>query len=191
MDGSAMTVVVRSWSGLGHAGRLLVLVLTGVAWSVSSLMLALLHPDYWDPITTTDFAAVYAYTAAWLLTAVSLLILREVGPPDRLLLRTILVVAAGCATAGIANALEDGLGIRDLGTLYVLGAIVGGFGLLFVAAMFWPTPARRLTFVPAIGALAMFAVTTGGGVLALAAWGGFAVVVVRERVRSATTSAAA
>ena len=40
--------------------------------------------------------------------------------------------------------------------------------------MLWPSPARHLTFVPAVGALAMMAVTTGGGVLALVAWGGFA-----------------
>ena len=33
----------------------------------------------------------------------------------------------------------------------------------------------------------MMAVTTGGGVLALVAWGGFAVILVRERLRPATT----
>ena len=82
-----------------------------------------------------------------------------------------LVVAAGCALAGVANAIEDGLGMKGFGTLYVLGAIVGGFGLLVVAAMLWPSPARHLTFVPAVGALAMMAVTTGGGVLALVALG--------------------
>ena len=186
-----MQTVVARWTGVGLVARLAVLVLTGVAWSVSSLMLALLHPDYWSPVTTTDYVAVYAYTTAWLLTAGSLLILREVAPPDRLLSRTILVVAAGCAIAGIANALEDGLGMRDLGIVYVLGAVVGGFGLLFVAAMLWPSPARSLTFVPAVGALAMMAVTTGGGILALVAWGGFAVILVRERLRSATTSTTA
>jgi hypothetical protein len=122
---------------------------------------------------------------------VSLLILREVAPPDRLLSRSILLVAAGCALAGIANALEDGLGMRVLGTLYVLGAVVGGFGLLFVAAMLWPSPARNLTFVPAVGALAMFLVTTGGGVLAVIAWGGFAVLLLRERLRPVTTSTTA
>jgi hypothetical protein len=101
------------------------------------------------------------------------------------------VVAAGCALAGIANALEDGLGMRALGTLYVLGAVVGGFGLLFVAAMLWPSSARNLTFVPAVGALAMFLVTTGGGVLAVIAWGGFAVLLLRERLRPVTTSTTA
>ena len=67
--------------------------------------------------------------------------------------------------------------------MYVLGALVGGFGLLVVAALVWTSPARILTFVPAVGALAMFAVTTGGGMLALVAWGGFAVLLVRERLR--------
>ena len=137
-----MRTVITGWTMVGLVLRVTILVLTGVAWSVSSLMLVLLHPDYWSPVTTTDYVAVYAYTTAWLLTAGSLLILREVAPPDRLLSRTILVVAAGCAIAGIANALEDGLGMRGLGIIYVLGAIVGGFGLLFVAAMFWPSPAQ-------------------------------------------------
>lgn len=78
--------------------------------------------------------------------------------------------------------------MKGFGTLYIIGAIVGGFGLFVVAAMLWPSPARSLTFIPAVGALAMMAVTTGGGVLALVAWGGFALILVRERLRPARTS---
>ena len=106
-----MGATIAAWSGIGLVARLAVLVLTGVAWSTSSLVLALLDPDYWRPVTTTDFVAVYAYTVAWLVTATSLLVLREVAQPDRVLSRTILVVAGGCALAGLGNALEDGLGV--------------------------------------------------------------------------------
>ena len=59
-------------------------------------------------------------------------------------------------------------------------------GCCSVAAMLWRSSARNLTFVPAVGFLSMLLVTTGGGVLALVAWGGFAVILVRERMRPAT-----
>jgi hypothetical protein len=181
-----MSDIVKHWSSVGWLVRLAVLALSGLAWAVSSLHLVLNHPDYWDPVTAADYFAVYVYTVAWLLTAVSVLILREVARPGRADSTAILIVAAGCAVAGVANSIEDALGVRGFGLLYVIGAMVGGFGLFVVAALLWPTPARNLAFVPAVGGLAMVAVTTGGGAIALVAWGGFAAILIRERLRPAT-----
>lgn len=50
-----------------------------------------------------------------------------------------------------------------------------------IAAMFWASPAHWLTFVPAVGSLAMVLVTLGGGVLGLLAWLGLGVILIRER----------
>jgi hypothetical protein len=176
-----MGAVSKGWSGPGFLIRVAIVSLTGVTWAVSSLHLVLAHPDYWDPVTAADFFAVYAYSAAWLLTGASLLILRETAHPARPLSAVILAVAAGSALAGVANGVEDALGVAGFGTLYVIGAVIGGFGLFAVAAMLWASPARELAFVPAIGGVATVLVTTGGGVLALAAWLGFGFVLIRER----------
>lgn len=183
-----MRQIVDGWSGSGFAARILIIALTGVAWSVSSLHQALFRPDYWNPVTAGDYFAVYAYTVAWLFTAVSLLVLREVASTTETISTAILVVAAGCLVAGVANALEDAVGIDALGIVYVTGAIIGGFGLLAIAAMLFTSLVRILTFVPAFGALAMMAVMVGGGVLALVAWLGFAAVLIRERLREAPVS---
>jgi len=53
-----------------------------------------------------------------------------------------------------------------------------------IAAVFRADPARRLTFVPAVGGLAMVLVTLGGGVLGLVAWLGLGVILIGERLSS-------
>jgi hypothetical protein len=179
--------VVQHWSGLGFAGRAAITVLTGVTWAVRSLQAVLFDPDYWDPVTAADFVAVYSYSAAFLLTAASLLILREAVRPAPELSAAILVVAGACVVTGIANGLEDALGLKGFGPLYVIGILVSGFGMFVIAAMFRTTPARGLTFVPALGGLAMVLTTIGGGVLGLPAWLGFGAILVRERWSPRTT----
>ena len=57
--------------------------------------------------------------------------------------------------------------------------------------MFWVSPVRRLTFVPATGGLAMMAVNVGGGVLGLVAWIGFGLILLRERLRPDVSPAGA
>ena len=67
-----MRPVVARWNSVGFVGRLAILALTGLAWSASSLLLAVFHADYWTPVAPVDYVAIYAYTTAWLLTAASL-----------------------------------------------------------------------------------------------------------------------
>ena len=177
-----MRTVIQGWSGPGFVVRLGITSLTGVTWAVFSLQAILVHPDYWDPVTAADFFAVYAYSAAWLLTAASLPTLREVARPALASSSAaILAVAAACAVAGVANGVEDGLGLKGFGPLYVIGVLVSGFGMFVIAAMLWPSPVRRLTFVPAVGGIAMAGAVIGGGVLGLVAWLGFGVILIRER----------
>ncbi len=177
-----MRTVIQGWSEVGFLVRLGIVVLTGVTWAVYSVQAILFQPDYWDPVTAADFFAVYAYSAAWLLTAASLLTLREVARPEPALSSAILVVTVACAVTGVANGLEDALGLRGFGPLYVVGVLVAGLGMFAIAAMFRASAARRLTFVPAVGGVAMVLVTIGGGVLGLVAWLGFGVILSRERL---------
>jgi hypothetical protein len=78
---SAIRIVIRAWSNVGFLVRMGIVVLTGVTWAASGAQGILVRVDYWDPVTTADFFAVYAYSAALLLTAASLLPLRGVARP--------------------------------------------------------------------------------------------------------------
>jgi hypothetical protein len=147
--------------------------------------------DYWDPVTAADFFAVYAYSTALLLTAASLQTLREVARPALARSSAILAVVAACAVAGVANGVEDALGLRGFGLLYVIGVMVGAGGMLVTSSMFWASPARRLAFVPAVAGIAMMAVNIGGGVLGLVAWLGFGVILTRERLNPRSARSAA
>ena len=165
-----MRTVIQQWSGLGFVGRVAIIVLTGVTWAVRSLQAVLFDPDYWDPASPADFFAVYSFSAALLLTAGSLLILREVVRPAPQPSAAILVVAGACAVTGIANGVEDGLGLKVFGSLYVVGILISVPGMFVIAAMLRTAPGRGLTFVPALGGVAMVLMTIGGGVLGLPAW---------------------
>lgn len=176
-----MRTVIQGWSSFGFLSRVAILALTGVAWAARSLQAILFDPDYWDPVTANDYVSIYLYSAAWLLTAASVLILREVAHPERGLSAVILVVAVACTVTGVANGIEDALGVSGFGLLYVVGIVSSVIGMVAIAVMLRGTPASPLSFVPAVGGLAMFLMVLGGGVLGLVAWGGFAAVVVRER----------
>jgi hypothetical protein len=186
-----MRTVVQGWSSLGFLARVAIPVLTGVAWAARSLQAILLDPDYWDPVTANDYVSIYLYSLAWLLTAASLLILREVARPARDLSVAIVVVAVACVVTGVANGIEDAVGASGFGMVYVIGILTSVIGMIAIAAMLRGTPAGRLAFVPAIGALTMFLMVLGGGILGLAAWGGFAAVLARERWKPSGSPAAA
>jgi hypothetical protein len=177
-----MQTVIQGWSGAGFLGRLGIVLMTGVTWAAHGVQKILVQPDYIDPASAADYFTVYAYSAALLLTAASLLTVRDVARPLLPQASNILVVAFACAVAGVANGLEDGLGLSAFGLPYVIGVMVGAGGMIVLAVKFWASPARRLTFVPAVGGLAIMAVDIGGGVLGLVAWLGFGVILVRERL---------
>lgn len=178
-----MQTVIQGWSGAGFVVRLGIALVTGVTWAAHGVQKILVQPDYVNPETAGDYFTVYAYSASLLLTAASLLTLRDVARPLLPQAANILVVAVACAVAGVANGLEDGLGVSEFGLPYVIGVVVGAGGMIVIAVMFWASPARGLTFVPASGGLAMMAVNIGGGVLGLVAWLGFGVILIRERLR--------
>lgn len=185
-----MVSVVDRWSPAGFAARLVVLGATGIAWTAISLQSVLLHPDYWDPVTLSDWLAIWGYTATWLLTAGSLIVLREVAAPDEALRAAIAIVVVTSAMTGLANGLEDGLGVGSLGTVYVVGILASVVGMVIVAAMTWSGRTRRLAFVPLLGGLAAFSMVLGGGFLALIAWPGFGGLLWRARRQAGRLSSA-
>lgn len=185
-----MRTFVPGWTGPGFLARSAIVILTGLAWAASSLVAVVAQPAYWDPVTAADFFAVYAYSAAWLLTTASLLILREASQPARRLSVATLVVALACLSTGVANGAEDGLRLSGFGIVYVASFLVSVLGMFTLAAMFRASPARRFAFVPAVGGVSILLVTFGGGLLGVVAWLGFGFVLIRERAgpRAAPTT---
>ena len=146
---------------------------TGVAWAAASLV-QLAHPDYWDPVTALDWAAVWLYSAAWLTLAPSvLLIARLVDSREVKIAATI--VAVGAIAAGVANGVEDGLGASSFGLLYVVGFMVGWLGLIGLAATFARARCVRLAGLSAAIFVGVASITLGGGVIVLVALGSLAV----------------
>lgn len=116
--------------------RLLVaagLVLWVSAWATRSVITTF-DPDYWNPVTDVDFAAIWTYSAALGMSAVVGWMLAWLGRADRAVVRAGIATGIAFAIAGIANGLEDGLGAPSLGILYVAGVLAAAIGALILAA---------------------------------------------------------
>lgn len=165
----------------GHWVRIVIALATGAAWAASSIVLVIMQPAYWNPAAAIDFVAVYLYTAAWLLSAASLLVLRGLVQPGAAGSRIIVIVAVACFVAGIANALEDGVQLETFGLVYVVAALLGGLGMFAVALVVGTGVMRSLCYVPALGGVAIIGISVGLGVIGLMAWGGLALAILRAR----------
>ncbi len=152
----------------------IVWLLTGIAWAGRSLM-EFAHPDYWDPVTALDWTSIWVYSAAWFGMAASVLLLARLAPTRPVVIAAALVAIAA-VLAGGANALEDGFGMKSLGTFYVIGTLGAWLGLLPVAVSFRLAKVSRLAWLTAglFGGILTFLL--GGGLLILAALGSVAVV---------------
>jgi hypothetical protein len=165
-------------------GGLAVLFLsTGVTWTARSLLEIVAHPDYWDPVSAIDWAAVWVYSLAWVLLAATL-----VGAAIRSGSGTTVRVFGGIAAVtalvtGVANGIEDGLRLNWISTVYVLGAL-GTVGTMVAFAVALGLSGRPrwlvaiLLMVPGIVAMSF-----GFGVLVLI---GAAVAVSAQRSRATT-----
>ncbi len=160
-------------------------VLTGLAWAATSL-LALAGPQYWDPVTTLDWTAVWVYTAAWLLFAPAIILLGRLAS-SRVVMTVAVVCAIGAVVAGGANALEDGFGVDGAGSWYVLGFLAVVLYLVPLALMLWRAQCRRLAGLTLGLFLGILLFTLGGGLIILAAFGALAIAA--DRFGPVTTAA--
>jgi hypothetical protein len=168
--------------------RVAILVLTGLVWGARSVQ-ALAHPAYTGPVTLFDWLAVTGFSAAFVLTAAGLLILRESIRPGLNVTVAIAVVAAACVTAGLMNLLEDGFGVPSMGPLYAISAFAAWLGMFVIAGMIGVSADRSLAFVPLMTGIGFAFFEIGGGILTLAGWWAFARILVRRRRRTEVTRA--
>ena len=143
----------------------------GVAWCTRSLQ-SLADPQYEDPVTASDWFAVFSFSAALFATALAPpLFARMVG--GRAVFRVSLVPVVAAALAGLANLLEDALQIGSAGVFYGAGAGLTWVGLIaFTVAIAVSGRGRRrlLAAVPAATVLGWSLFESGGGVLILVLW---------------------
>jgi hypothetical protein len=146
-------------------------LLAGGAWAARSLAFA--NPDYWDPVTVLDWSAVWLFTGALLLFALSLLLLGRLAS-SRQVMTVATVGAIGALVAGLANAIEDGFGVKALGTLYVVGFLTAGISLLPLAATLRQARCSRLARLAVLLFVGVLLFTVGGGLIILAGLGALA-----------------
>jgi hypothetical protein len=148
-------------------------LLAGIAWAVRSA-LELARPNYYDPVSLLDWAAVLSFSLAWLLSALAVLLLcRDVCTRP---VRAIgLVFAIAAVVAGVANLAEDAFGQSWGGVPYIVGFLVAWLSLIPLAIAIWISRARRVALLP----LALFAsialFNAGGGLLILVVAAAYAI----------------
>lgn len=104
-----------------------VALMAGVVWA-ARIWIVTMDPSYWSPSSTLDYAAVALYSAGLITLALCLWCLRVVHTPA--VSRGGAAAALGLGTAGIANLVEDGLGLKPFGVVYVAGVLIGTFALI-------------------------------------------------------------
>jgi hypothetical protein len=139
-------------------------VATGVLWLALGFV-QLAGPTYWSPDSPFDYASVVLMSAAMIALGLCLL---EVGDElDGLVLITARVVAISAIVNGVGNFLEDGLGIREFGLLWVITVVLLTLTL--------PALALQLVTQPRSRALAAAAGLTLVGLLLLSVGGPFVI----------------
>lgn len=140
---------------------------TGLTWTGRSLLEVMAHPDYWDPATTIDWIAVWTYSLALSLTAVSVPFVARDARAGRLVGVIALIVGCAAGLAAIGNAMEDGFDVGAASTVYVIGALGTLIGLLALAAGLWIRDRPRSALVVVLMMVGLASQSLGLGWLVL------------------------
>lgn len=125
-----------------------------------------------------------------LLIAPAILILVGLGNSGRVTTVVAWVVVGGAALAAVANGIEDGLGYKEFGEQYVIGATILVFGLIAIAALMVFGRLKVIALVPTLTVVGLFAFSEGGGFLIGATWTIVGVLVMTGRTETAPEHAA-
>lgn len=163
----------------------------GVVWCVRSLQ-SFTDPEYQDPVSGSDWFAVLSFSAALLALALALPMFAQlVG--SRAVFRASLVSAAGAATAGVANLLEDALQMGFAFWLFIIGTLLASLGLIvlgLVVAIACQGRRRLFAAVPVLTLIGFMLFESGGGVVIAAVWLAVAAISLRSPARLTTARAA-
>ena len=87
-----------------------------------------MDPTYWSPTSMLDYAAVALYSGGLITLALCIWRLRVLRTPAVSLGGA--AAAFGLGAAGIVNLIEDGLGLKALGVVYVAAILIGTLALI-------------------------------------------------------------
>ena len=169
--------------------RIAILVATGAVWGARSLQ-ALAQPASTNPASLFDWVAVIGFSAAFLLTAPALLILRASIHPGLNTTVAINVVATACLLAGVMD-LSAAIGVEGLDAFYAIAALVAWLGMFVIAGMIAVSADKSLAFVPLLTGVGFALFEIGGGVLIMAGWWAFARILLRRSRRAAAAASSA
>lgn len=161
MSTQALITTSNQWPRLG-------LLAAGLAWLVRAII-GVYQPDYWSPRTPLDYAAVVGTSAALILTAVGVwgFYLHHPAPPSRaqtVWRVSVLVICISAFTVGVSNFVEDALGVKGLGMVWVVGILALTAGLLSagVSAFWVPTFSRWVGVSLLVAALGLLFTEANG-----------------------------
>lgn len=144
-----------------------VYVLTGLVWTGRSLLEVLAHPDYWDPVTSLDWLAIWSFSLAFALLALTIPLLARDSRAGPLVDVTAGSVALAAALASVANVIEDAFAVTGASTFYVIGALGTLFGLIALCASLWLGRRRSSALVVLLILLGVASMVLGMGWLVL------------------------
>jgi hypothetical protein len=87
----------------------------------------------------------------------------------------------------VANAIEDGLHVEAFGSLYIIGAVPLGYGLLLLALMLGIGERKVFALIPMLMFVGLLANASGGGILIGATWAVFGLLAMTGRTEPAST----
>jgi hypothetical protein len=145
-----------------------VYVLTGLVWTGRSVLEVLAHPDYWDPVTSLDWLAIWSYSLAFALLALTIPLLARDSRAGRLVDVTAVAVSLAAVLASVANVVEDAFAVTGASTLYVIGALGTLVGLVALCAGLWLGRRRASALVVLLILVGMTGMVLGMGWLVLA-----------------------
>ena len=110
------------------------LIGAGIAWLIRGVI-AFYDPNYWSPRTSLDYAAVLVTSLALFLMAVGIwgFYLQNPAPASRAQMAWRIGITITCVAAltiSVSNFVEDALGVRLLGSVWVTGIVALLIGLL-------------------------------------------------------------
>lgn len=119
-----------------------IILTAGLVWLIRAVI-GLINPDYWNPRTPLDYAAVIGTSTALILTALGIWgFYRDHPAPSSRAQNvwrwSIFLICVASFTIGISNFIEDALHVEGLGYVWVIGTLALTAGLLSAGiSAFW------------------------------------------------------
>jgi hypothetical protein len=142
-------------------------MLTGLVWTGRSLLEVLAHPDYWDPVTSLDWLAIWSYSLAFALLALTVPLLAHDSRAGRPVDVTAVAVSLAAALASVANVVEDAFAVTGASTFYVIGALGTLIGLIALCVGLWLGRRRASALVVLLILIGVTGMVVGMGWLVL------------------------